>query len=69
MSHTPLSKIQNKLSELEKFIGDLLERPMNPEIKKKVLDELHNYKAKLISNGDKKSQKPSDKNSSDDSGN
>lgn len=41
-------KFQKKLSELEKFIGSVLNQPMNPDVKKKILNDLHSYKAKLL---------------------
>lgn len=48
MSQTNADKFQRKLSELEKFIESVLAKPMVPNVKKKILDELQRYKARLI---------------------
>lgn len=48
MSQKNNNKFQKKLSELEKFITGLLDSPMNPRVKKEILDDLQSYKAKLL---------------------
>lgn len=41
--------LQQKLSDLEKFIETVLQKPMNDEVKRNILAQLQDYKAKLIS--------------------
>lgn len=53
MSQRDNGKFQNKISELEKFISGVLESPMNAKVKKKIIDDLQTYKAKLIADSGK----------------
>lgn len=56
MSQRDNGKFQHKISELEKFISGILESPMNAKVKKKIIDDLHTYKAKLIADSGKQAR-------------
>ncbi len=54
MSQRDNGKFQRKISELEKFIRSVLESPMNQNVKRKVMESLYSYKAKLIADSGKR---------------